>query len=76
MVKKGKPIMMAEIHKDFQDRDSQIVIGLLLGVLLGPIGLLIVLILKGSGKLGSTALTWALIGCLIWLAVALALFLI
>ena len=49
--------MMAEVHKDFQDRDSQIVIGLLLGVLLGPIGLLIVLILKGSGKLGSTALT-------------------
>ena len=67
---------MTDIHKDFQDRDSQVVIGLLSGVLLGPIGLLIFLILKGSGKLGSTALTWALIGSLIWLAVTIALFLI
>jgi hypothetical protein len=67
MVKRGEVITMADVAKKFEDDTLMNVLAFLLGVVLGPIGVIIVLILRESGDMSQTAFRWSLIGLLIWL---------
>jgi hypothetical protein len=52
------------------------VLGLLLGLVLGPVGVVIALILKETGDVGPEVVRWSLYGLLIWLAVVLIIILL
>jgi hypothetical protein len=67
MVKRGEVVTMADVAKKFEDDTLMNVLAFLLGVVLGPIGVIIVLILRESGDMSQTAFRWSLIGLLIWL---------
>jgi hypothetical protein len=76
MVKRGEVVTMADVQKRFEDMGSMDVLGFLLGLILGPVGVIIVLILKETGDVGAETLRWSLYGLLIWLAIVLIVVLI
>ena len=76
MVKKGQVVTMADVQKKFDDLSSMNVLGFLLGLILGPVGVIIALILKETGDVGPDVLRWSLYGLLIWLAIVLIIILI
>ena len=71
MVKRGEVVTMADVSKRFEDVGSMNVLGFLLGLVLGPVGVIIALILKETGNVDASVLRWSLYGLLIWLAVVL-----
>jgi len=71
MVKKGEVVTMADVQKKYDDLNSMNVLGLLLGLVLGPVGVVIALILKETGDVGPEVVRWSLYGLLIWLAIVL-----
>ncbi|HET9825667.1 MAG TPA: hypothetical protein VFP87_10035 [Chitinophagaceae bacterium] len=71
MVKRGEVVTMADVQKKFEDMSSMNVLGFLLGLILGPVGVIIALILKETGDVGADTVRWSLYGLLIWLAIVL-----
>jgi hypothetical protein len=71
MVKRGDVVTMADVQKKLQDMSSMDVLGFLLGLILGPVGVIIALILKETGDVGAETVRWSLYGLLIWLAIVL-----
>ena len=69
MVKRGEVVTMADVQKKFEDMSSITWLGFLLGLVLGPIGVIIALILKETGDVGPDCVRWSLYGLLIWLAI-------
>ena len=69
MVKKGEVVSMADVQKKFYEMGEMDLLGFLLGLILGPIGVIIVLILKETGDVGPDTLRWSLYGLLVWLAI-------
>jgi hypothetical protein len=67
MLKQGKDVNMADVIKRAEDDSLMNVLAFLLGAVLGPIGVIIVLILKQSGDMSQSAFRWSLIGLLVWL---------
>jgi hypothetical protein len=67
MVKKGEVITMADVAKKMEDDSLMNILGFLLGLILGPVGVIIVLILKESGDMSQTAFRWSLYGLIIFL---------
>ncbi len=76
MVKRGEVVTMADVQKKFDDLNSMNVLGFLLGLILGPVGVVIALILKETGDVGTDVVRWSLYGLLIWLAIVLVVILI
>lgn len=76
MLKKGEVVTMADVQKKMKDMGSMNVLGFLLGLILGPVGVIIALILKETGDVGPDVVRWSLYGLLIWLAVVLIIVLI
>ncbi len=76
MVKKGEVVTMADVQKKFDDVGSMDLLGFLLGLILGPIGVIIALILKETGDVGPDTVRWSLYGLLIWLAIVLLILII
>ena len=76
MVKRGEVVTMADVQKKFDDLNSMNVLGFLLGLVLGPIGVVIALILKETGDVGPDVVRWSLYGLLVWLAIVLVVILI
>jgi hypothetical protein len=71
MVKRGEVVTMADVQRKFEDMSSMNVLGFLLGLILGPVGVIIALILKETGDVGADTVRWSLYGLLIWLAIVL-----
>ena len=71
MVKRGEVVTMADVQKRFDQMSSMNVLGFLLGLVLGPVGVIIALILKETGNVGADVLKWSLYGLLVWLAIVL-----
>lgn len=71
MVKRGEVVTMADVQKKFEDMSSMNVLGFLLGLILGPVGVIIALILKETGDVGADTVRWSLYGLLIWLVIVL-----
>ena len=69
MMKKGEVVSMADVQKKFYEMGEMDLLGFLLGLILGPIGVIIVLILKETGDVGPDTLRWSLYGLLVWLAI-------
>jgi len=69
MVKKGEVVSMADVQKKFYEMGSMDLLGFLLGLILGPIGVIICLILKETGDVGPDTVRWSLYGLLVWLAI-------
>ena len=69
MVKRGEVVTMADVQKKFDHVSSMNILGFLLGLILGPIGVIIALILKETGDVGPDCVRWSLYGLLIWLAI-------
>ena len=76
MVNKGQVVTMADVQKRFDDLSSMNLLGFLLGLVLGPVGVVIALILKETGNVDASVLRWSLYGLLIWLAIVLVLILL
>ena len=76
MVRRGDVVTMADVQKKFEDMSSMNVLGFLLGLILGPVGVIIALILKETGDVGADTVRWSLYGLLIWLAIVLLVVLI
>jgi hypothetical protein len=76
MAKRGEVVTMADVQKKFQDMSSMNVLGFLLGLILGPVGVIIALILKETGDVGADTVRWSLYGLLIWLVIVLLVVLI
>lgn len=76
MIKRGEVVTMADVQKKFDDLNSMNVLGFLLGLILGPVGVVIALILKETGDVGPDVVRWSLYGLLIWLAIVLVAILI
>ena len=76
MVKKGEVVTMADVQKKFDEMSSMNLLGFLLGLILGPIGVIIALILKETGDVGPDTVRWSLYGLLIWLAIVFLVILI
>lgn len=76
MVKKGEVVTMADVQKKYDDLSTMNVLGLLLGLILGPVGVVIALILKETGDVGPEVVRWSLYGLLIWLAIVLVVIII
>jgi hypothetical protein len=70
MIKKGQPVDMNAIARAVDTNDFNIG-GFLLGLILGPLGVVIALILKETGTVDQSFFRWSLYGGLIWLAIAL-----
>ena len=76
MVDRGEVVTMADVAKKFGDMSSMNVLGFLLGLILGPVGVVIALILKETGNVDPSVLKWSLYGLLVWLAIVLIVILI
>ncbi len=76
MVRKGEVVTMADVQKKFDDLNSMNALGFLLGLILGPVGVVIALILKETGDVGSDVVRWSLYGLLVWLAIVLIIILL
>ena len=76
MVRRGEVVTMADVQKRFEDVGSMNVLGFLLGLVLGPVGVVIALILKETGDVGSDVVRWSLYGLLVWLAIVLVVILL
>jgi hypothetical protein len=76
MVKRGEVVTMADVQKEFDDLSTMNVLGFLLGLVLGPIGVVIALILKETGDVSQDVVRWSLYGLLVWLAIVLVVILI
>lgn len=76
MVKRGEVVTMADVQKKFDDIGSMNVLGFLLGLILGPVGVVIALILKETGDVGTDVVRWSLYGLLVWLAIVLVVILL
>jgi len=76
LVKKGEVVTMADVQKKYDDLSTMNVLGLLLGLVLGPVGVVIALILKETGDVGPDVVRWSLYGLLIWLAIVLVVILL
>ena len=76
MVKKGEVVTMADVQQKFDEMSSMNLLGFLLGLILGPIGVIIALILKETGDVGPDTVRWSLYGLLIWLAIVFLVILI
>ena len=76
MVRRGEVVTMADVQKKFDDIGSMNVLGFLLGLVLGPVGVVIALILKETGDVGSDVVRWSLYGLLVWLAIVLVVILL
>ncbi|MER3499243.1 MAG: hypothetical protein C4308_11735 [Chitinophagaceae bacterium] len=76
MVRRGEVVTMADVQKKFAEMSSMNLLAFLLGLILGPVGVVIALILKETGDVGPEFLKWSLYGCLLWLAIVLVLILI
>jgi hypothetical protein len=76
MVKKGEVVTMADVQKKFDEMSSMNLLGFLLGLILGPIGVIIALILKETGDVGPDTVRWSLYGLLVWLAIVFLVILI
>ena len=76
MVRRGEVVTMADVQKKFGDVGSMNVLGFLLGLVLGPVGVVIALILKETGDVGSDVVKWSLYGLLVWLAIVLVVILL
>jgi len=76
MVKKGEVVSMADVQKKFYEMGEMDLLGFLLGLILGPIGVIIALILKETGDVGPDTVRWSLYGLLIWLAIVFLVILI
>ena len=76
MVKKGEVVSMADVQKKFYEMGEMDLLGFLLGLILGPIGVIIALILKETGDVGPDTVRWSLYGLLIWLAIVFLIILI
>jgi hypothetical protein len=73
MVKKGQVVTMADVAEELGTMN---VLGFLLGLVLGPVGVVIALILKETGNVDASVLRWSLYGLLVWLAIVLVAILI
>jgi hypothetical protein len=71
MVRKGEVVTMADVKKKFEDLNAMNLLGFLLGLVLGPVGVVIALILKETGDVGPEVVRWSLYGLLLWLAIVL-----
>jgi hypothetical protein len=71
LVKRGEVVTMADVQKKYDDISTMNVLGFLLGLVLGPIGVVIALILKETGDVGPEVVRWSLYGLLVWLAIVL-----
>ena len=69
MVKRGEVVSMADVQKKFYEMGEMDLLGFLLGLILGPIGVIIALILKETGDVGPDTVRWSLYGLLVWLAI-------
>lgn len=67
MVKKNKQIDLMAFARDI-DTNNFDILGFILGVALGPLGVLIAYLIEGKS---SSTFTWSVIGALIWLGVFL-----
>ncbi|MFI5186552.1 MAG: hypothetical protein ACHQF0_07510 [Chitinophagales bacterium] len=76
MVKRGEVVTMADVQKKYDDLSTMNVLGLLLGLVLGPVGVVVALILKETGDVGPEVVRWSLYGLLIWLAIVLVIILL
>jgi len=76
MVRRGEVVTMADVQKKFEDVGSMNVLGFLLGLVLGPVGVVIALILKETGDVGTDVVRWSLYGLLVWLAIVLVVILL
>jgi hypothetical protein len=76
MVKKGEVVSMADVQKKFYEMGEMDLLGFLLGLILGPIGVIIALILKETGDVGPDTVRWSLYGLLVWLAIVFLVILI
>lgn len=71
MVRKGEVVTMADVKKKFEDLNAMNLLGFMLGLVLGPVGVVIALILKETGDVGPEVVRWSLYGLLLWLAIVL-----
>ena len=76
MVDKGQVVTMADVKDKVDELSSMNVLGFLLGLVLGPVGVVIALILKETGNVDAGVLRWSLYGLLVWLAIVLVAILI
>jgi hypothetical protein len=76
MVKRGEVVTMADVKDRVDELSSMNVLGFLLGLVLGPVGVVIALILKETGNVDAGVLRWSLYGLLVWLAIVLVAILI
>ena len=67
MVRKNRQIDLPWMAREI-DTNNFDILGFILGVALGPLGVLIVYLIEGKG---SSTFTWSIIGALIWLGVFL-----
>ena len=67
MVKKNKQIDLMAFAREI-DTNNFDILGFILGVALGPLGVLIAYLIEGKS---SSTFTWSVIGALIWLGVFL-----
>ena len=72
MVKKNKPVDLMLVAREI-DTNNFDILGFVLGLVLGPLGILIAYLLEGRS---SSTFLWSAIGALIWLGIFLLLILV
>ena len=73
LLKKGSHVDMNTVNKSINAGEFHL-IGFLLGLVLGPIGVLLAYLLRETGHLGGNSVTWAWIGFLVWLVFVVLIF--
>ena len=72
MVKKNKPVNLMLIAREIDNNNFDI-LGFILGLVLGPLGMLIAYLTEGRS---SSTFLWSAIGALVWLGIFLLLILV
>ena len=67
LLRKNRHIDLEVIARDIETNQFSI-LGFILGVVLGPLGILIAFLIEGKG---SSTFTWSIIGGLVWLGLVL-----